>query len=99
MDDFPSILLGGAYYMRKIALLVICLSMLITLVGCGQSQIPSDTKQEEIDITKQVEKTDSKENKKYSLDALKSIYYRLVSAELVPDEKYSSVMSRLRELE
>ncbi|MBP5420774.1 MAG: tetratricopeptide repeat protein [Bacteroidales bacterium] len=50
-------------------------------------------------LERAVEATDSKENKKYSLDALKSIYYRLVSAELVPDEKYSSVMSRLRELE
>lgn len=48
--------------MRKIALLVICLSMMIALVGCGQSQISSGTKQEEIDTTKQSEKTDNKEN-------------------------------------
>ena len=50
--------------MRKIALLfVVCLSMLIALVGCGQSQIPSDAKQEKADTTEQVEKTDNKEDK------------------------------------
>ena len=49
--------------MRKIALFVICLSMLIALVGCGQSQIPSDTKQEKVDTTEQVEKADNKEGK------------------------------------
>ena len=48
--------------MRRIALLVICLSMLIAHVGCGQSQILSETKQAEKDITNQVEKTDNKEN-------------------------------------
>ena len=59
---FPSVLSGGAYQMRGTALLLICLSMLIALAGCGQSQISSGTKQEETDITKQVEKTDNKEN-------------------------------------
>ena len=49
--------------MRKIALFVICLSMLIALVGCGQSQMPSDTKQEKVDTTEQVEKADNKEGK------------------------------------
>ena len=48
--------------MRKIALLGICLSMLIALVGCGQSPLSSGAKQEEIDSAKQVEKTDGKEN-------------------------------------
>ena len=49
--------------MRKIALFVICLSMLIALVGCGQSQIPSDAKQEKVDTTEQVEKTNNKAGK------------------------------------
>ena len=36
--------------------------MLIAAAGCGQSQISSGTKQEEIDTTKQVETTVNKEN-------------------------------------
>lgn len=48
--------------MRRIALLAICLSVLVALVGCGQSQTLSEIKQEKIDTTKQAEKTDIKEN-------------------------------------
>ncbi len=45
--------------MRKMALFIICLSMLIALAGCAQSQTPGNT---ETDTTKQVEKTDDKED-------------------------------------
>ena len=45
--------------MRKISLFIICLSMLIALAGCAQSQTPGNT---ETDTTKQVEKTDDKED-------------------------------------
>ena len=48
--------------MRRTALFVICLSMLIALAGCGRSLMPGDTKQEEADPAIQVDKSDSKEN-------------------------------------
>ena len=46
--------------MRRIVLFIICLSMLIALAGCGQSQTPDDAKQAETDIAKQAEKADNK---------------------------------------
>ena len=48
--------------MRRTALFVICLSMLVALAGCGRSQMPGDTKQEETDPAIQVDKSDTKEN-------------------------------------
>ena len=48
--------------MRRTALFVLCLSMLIALAGCGRSLMPGDTKQEETDPAIQVDKSDTKEN-------------------------------------
>jgi len=44
--------------MRRKALSVICLSLLIALAGCGRSPVPGETGQEEIDPAGQVEKAD-----------------------------------------
>ena len=48
---------------------------------------------------KSAETENNKANQKLALEVLKSIYYRLQSADLVSEDKYTSVMTRLKALE